>query len=594
MTAAIARRGPDDQGHFLADGVALGHRRLSIIDLSPAGHQPMEFEQLVTVFNGEIYNYREVRAELVELGYAFASSSDTEVLLKAFHRWGPRCVERFIGMFAIAIYDRSERALYLIRDRAGVKPLYYYAKEGRLAFGSELRSLKPYLTVQERTAISPAALSEFLSFGYISNGLSIIESVRKLPPAHYLRWQDGALTLHSYWEVRFEENPAWRQRSEADLLDELDALATSAFKYRMVADVPVGVFLSAGVDSSLVTSVLSRHYGQINTFTIGFEDPALNEAPDARKIAEHLGSNHHEAVLTADKGREILGSLYDIYDEPHGDTSCIPTTFVSQVAKEAGMKVVLSADGGDELFGGYTRYTEFLRRWHQIGKLGSLGRASARTMLRAVRGLVPPVRAEQYSRYADLLSHRDFINFYLNIFHNSSHEQVQALFSSYRPQARDGSSGDLLNQMLEWDFRHYMVDDILTKVDRATMFNSIEGREPFLDQRLVEFAAQLPASFKIRGTETKYLLKRLLARYLPEPLYRLPKRGFAAPFSSWMRDSYQADFLAVLERSESGIFNRGNVRSLIDRYRTGQPVNYGTLWLLFSFETWHAQWISDD
>jgi asparagine synthase (glutamine-hydrolysing) len=595
MTRAIARRGPDDQGHWLEDGVALGHRRLSIIDLSPAGHQPMAFEQLVTVFNGEIYNYREVRHELAELGYVFTSNSDTEVLLKAFHRWGPACVQRFVGMFAVAVYDRTERAMYLIRDRAGVKPLYYYARGGRLAFGSELRSLKPYLTPGERGEISAAALSEFLAFGYISNGHSIIESVAKLPQAHYLRWQDGEVSLHRYWDVRFEENPDWRSRSEDDLLDELDAIATTAFRYRMVADVPVGVFLSAGVDSSLVTSVLSRHYGQINTFTIGFDDSALNEAPDARRIAGHLGTNHHEAILTAARGLEILGSFYDIYDEPHGDTSCIPTTFVSQIAKNAGMKVVLSADGGDELFGGYTRYTEFLGRWRQSEKLGRLGRASARLGLRGAAALSSPRRAEQMGRYADLLEHDDFIRFYENMFANSSNREFQALFPEFAAQrGAGGGSGALLNQMLDWDFRRYMADDILTKVDRATMFNSIEGREPFLDQHLVEFAAQLPMKFKVRGGETKYLLKRLLGRYLPEHLYRLPKRGFAIPFGDWVRNAYQEQFLVVLERADNGIFNTAKVRQLLDRYRRGQPVNYANLWLLFSFQTWYEKWLGDD
>jgi asparagine synthase (glutamine-hydrolysing) len=252
MTQSIRRRGPDDHGTFLEDGIALGHRRLAIIDLSPLGHQPMQFEDLVLVYNGEIYNYREVQAELKAEGYSFTSSSDSEVVLKAFHRWGPTCVNRFIGMFAIAIWNRSEKALYLIRDRAGVKPLYYYHQNGRIAFGSELRALKPFLSPDERADIDTEALSEFFSYGYISGGLSIVKSVKKLPPAHYLKFTAERVEIRRYWDVEFAENPAWLERSEEDLLDELEALVVSAFRYRMVADVPVGVFVSAGVDSSLV------------------------------------------------------------------------------------------------------------------------------------------------------------------------------------------------------------------------------------------------------------------------------------------------------------------------------------------------------
>ncbi|MEA3040129.1 MAG: hypothetical protein QOE79_2642, partial [Sphingomonadales bacterium] len=302
MTAAIARRGPDDCGHHLEDGVGLGHRRLSIIDLSPLGHQPMRFEHLVTVYNGEIYNYREVAEELAARGYSFTSTSDTEVLLKAFHCWGPRCVERFTGMFAIAIYDERERALYLIRDRAGVKPLYYYEKGGRLAFGSTLKALKPYLSPDERTAIDGDALSEFLSLGYISSGLSILSAVKKVPQAHILKYRQGRVTFERYWDTAFAENPDWRERPLDDFVDELEALVIRGFKYRMVADVPVGVFLSAGVDSSLVTAVLSKHYGTLRTFTIGFTEDGFDESADARLIAAHLGTEHRDAILSADRG----------------------------------------------------------------------------------------------------------------------------------------------------------------------------------------------------------------------------------------------------------------------------------------------------
>jgi asparagine synthase (glutamine-hydrolysing) len=592
MTAAIARRGPDDCGHHLEDGVGLGHRRLSIIDLSPLGHQPMRFEHLVTVYNGEIYNYREVADELSARGYSFTSTSDTEVLLKAFHCWGPRCVERFTGMFAIAIYDEAERALYLIRDRAGVKPLYYYEKDGRLAFGSTLKALKPYLSPDERTAIDGDALSEFLSLGYISSGLSILSAVKKVPQAHILKYRQGRVTLERYWDTDFAENPDWRERPIDDLVDELEALVIRGFKYRMVADVPVGVFLSAGVDSSLVTAVLSKHYGTLKTFTIGFTEDGFDESADARKIAAHLGTEHRDANLSAERGRDILEHFYDIFDEPHGDNSGIATAYVSQLAKESGVKVVLSADAGDELFGGYVRYVEFMRRWAQVRRLGPAGRGAARTAFRLLASVSPPHRAEALRRQSELLATQPFSAFLQRRMRPASKADMIALYPAFDERLTPPMRGALLNQMGEWDFKRYMVDDVLVKVDRATMYHSLEGREPLLDHRIVEFAAQLPVRFKIAGGETKLILKRLLGRYLPRELYDLPKRGFAAPLGQWIRDFYQAHFLETLGGA-NGVFDRRELDALLDRYRRGKPVNYSLLWYLFSFQLWYNHWTAE-
>jgi asparagine synthase (glutamine-hydrolysing) len=596
MTQSIRRRGPDDYGTFVEDGIALGHRRLAIIDLSPLGHQPMEFEDLVLVYNGEIYNYREVQAELKAEGYDFVSSSDSEVVIKAFHRWGPTCVNRFIGMFAIAMWNRRERALYLIRDRAGVKPLYYYHKSGRIAFGSELRALRPFLTPDERADIDTEALSEFFSYGYISSGLSIIKSVRKLPPAHYLKFTEDGVEIRRYWDVEFEENPDWLERSEEDLLDELDSLVVSAFRYRMVADVPVGVFLSSGVDSALVASVLARHHGSLSTFTIGFEEREYDESGDARRIAEHLGTDHHEAVLTADRAHDLLDHFYDIYDEPHGDNSCIPTTFVSGLAKENGMKVVLSADAGDELFGGYRRYVEFMRRWQQVASAPAAARAIGRQGFRALARIGGAANQGRFGRYAELMDEQPFIRFSQTMLRQTATTEYRRLIPAFSDRFSDdgGGAGELLNQLCEWDFKRYMVDDNLVKVDRATMYHSIEGREPFLDHRLVEFAAQLPTCWKIRDGETKYLLKRLLGRYLPEPLFRLPKRGFAAPLDRWVKQFYQERFLQVLERGSDSFFDRGEVGRLLDRYRSSKPVNYWVLWYMFSFQSWYDRWMAAD
>ena len=589
MTDSIARRGPDDVGYYLENGVGLGHRRLSIIDLSPLGHQPMRFENLVTVFNGEIYNYAEVREDLAARGYAFTSASDTEVLLKAFHLWGPKCVEKFVGMFAMAVLDTADGSLYLLRDRVGVKPLYYAHDGDRLAFGSELRCFKPYLLAEQRGRIDSAALSEFFTFGYISSNLSILEAVKKLPAAHYARFKDGELTLHRYWSVAFRENPDWSRRSEDDLLDELESLVVSGFKYRMVADVPVGVFLSAGVDSSLVTAVLARHHGHLNTFTIGFEEPDYDESGDARRIADHLQTTHREDVLTAARAGEILADFDDIYDEPHADSSCIPTAFVSGLAKANKVKVVLSADGGDELFGGYLRYGAYMARWRQVQRLGSAGRLTARSVLRLLARISPSGHAGRMQRYADLLDRGEFLQFAQNMHTPASMAEYSALFPKFEQRLTPAGAGPLLNQMSEWDFDRYLVDDVLVKVDRATMYHSIEGREPFLDHRLIEFAAQLPVELKIRGGETKYLLKRLLGRYLPEHLYRLPKRGFAAPVQRWAKDALQARFAELLE-ADNPLLSRRDVDRLVGDYRAGKPVNTNLIWHLFTFQNWYRAW----
>lgn len=593
MTCAVERRGPDDVGYYFEDGVGLGHRRLSIIDLTSAGHQPMFFEDLVIIFNGEIYNYSEVQKNLSKEGYSFASHSDTEVVIKAFHCWGPDCVNRFIGMFAITVYDKASKTLFLFRDRAGVKPLYYYCKNGKIAFGSELKSFKHYLTKAERNAIDTDALSEFLSLGYISRNLSILKDVKKLPPGHYLKFQEGSFSIHQYWSVSFRENRAWHQRREEDLLDELDELVQSAFRYRMVADVPVGVFLSAGVDSSLVAAVLTKHYGQLRTFTIGFQEKGFDESGEAKRIAQHLGSIHTERVLTQEGAYQILDRFYDIYDEPHGDNSCVPTTFVSGLAKEAGVKVVLSADAGDELFGGYERYTQYIQRWNQLQKLGSVGRLTAHQACRMMAKLSPVSYAEKLNRFSDILSQDGFTNFYRTIIRQSSTEELKAVLPSFKMSPTQSLNGNILNNMCEWDFKHYMVDDILSKVDRATMYHSIEGREPFLDHRLVEFAAQLPVVYKIKNGQTKYLLKKLLGRYLPQELFDLPKRGFGAPLQLWIKQHYQNQFNEVLG-STNGLFNKGEIQSLLSQYNQGKEINYILLWYLFSFQMWYQKWTTEN
>ncbi|MBO9592157.1 MAG: asparagine synthase (glutamine-hydrolyzing) [Niabella sp.] len=585
MTNALERRGPDDQGVFFADGVGMGHRRLSIIDLSNRGHQPMFFGNLVIVFNGEIYNYRDIQKELIAKNYVFESESDTEVVLKAFHCWGINCVQKFVGMFAIALYDKVAMELYLIRDRVGVKPLYYAEGNKTIAFSSDLNGINQYLFKKEKS-VSNEALSSFLSLGYIVDNSAIYKGVKRVPPGCYLHFKDGQSRLVEYWSIAFAENKEWENRKDDDVLDELEHLIVEAFKYRMVADVPVGVFLSSGVDSSLVAAVLARHYGKIKTFTVGFKDARYDESSDAKKIADYLGTDHKEMILTPEFAFDILDHFYDIYDEPHGDTSCIPTTFVSQLAKESGAKVVLSADGGDELFGGYVRYTEYLNRWGQIARNPKILNATAEKMLRIGGAFFPGRSANRMGRFADIMGADQFSSFYQRIIRNSSVSTLRKLFPQYVEPLQQSNGGDtLLNKMCEWDLKHYLTNNNLIKVDRATMFNSIEGREPFLDHRLIEFAAKLPGRFKIRNGVTKYILKKLLARYLPVALFDLPKRGFSVPLQQWIRKHYNDQLVATL-KSPAAMFNRKEVSKLINQRNAGSMANEVLLWYIFSFHLW--------
>lgn len=590
MSAAIARRGPDDAGIHFADGVGLGHRRLAIIDLSPQGHQPMRRGSLLITFNGEIYNYAEIRAELNALGDRFESLSDTEVILKAFERWGRDCVRRFIGIFAFAIFNERTRELHLCRDRAGVKPLFYCTSGKRIAFGSTVSALKPYLGATGSDAVDPDALSQFISLGYVGQERSILRDVHKLPPAHWLTFHDGKVELHRYWDVAFDEDPSWNARPLADIADELEQLAIDAFRYRMVADVPVGVFLSGGVDSSLVTAVLARHHGELRTFTIGFEEPGLNEAPEAERIASRVGTSHHSRILTSEAALDILDHYGDMFDEPHGDASGIATAFVSRLAGEHGVKVVLSADGGDELFGGYTRYVELIRRWGQARALGRAGRVAARTGLMLRATLSDAHRGERWRRQAALLEPGSFLKFMQRRVGSSSSSYLSRLFPSYRePFLPPEPGGDLVSQMGEWDFKNYLPDDILVKVDRTTMYHSLEGRDPMLDHRLVEFAARLPARFKIDGRTTKVALKAVLGRYLPRDLYELPKRGFAPPILDWVRGDLRTRIAEMLSEPADE-FDRKAMLGLVDRYRAGKSVNFALLWHLFAYHQWRRHW----
>ena len=598
MLDSINHRGPDDRGVFV-DKVSLGHVRLSILDLSKNGHQPMEFDNLVIVFNGEVYNFKEIRESLKE--YDFHSNSDTEVVLKAFHKWGIRAVDKFIGMFAFCIYDKKKNKMFLFRDRVGVKPLYYYFDGKNFAFASEVRALKVYKNDLES---NKETLGEFFQYGYIFDELSVYKNIKKVKPAHFLEVDLNKLEIKEkeYWSVLpFFDNQF--NKSEKELIDELEELLIDAFSLRMVSDAPVGVFLSGGVDSSIVAAILQKHIGNINTFTIGFKENEYNEAPFAKEVAKHIGSNHTEKYLSVNESREILDIFPKIYDEPFGDSSGIPTYLVSKLAKENGVKVVLSADGGDEIFCGYSRYwitknlgdkffkLPFILRKNIANFMDLVGVDKASKLNFGIKNFY-----HKYNQLSEMLKSSSWREFYEKMLHSSKKYDLEKLIKCKNIKEfecfQTGEKINPMQGMMLWDFYRYLPDDILVKVDRATMVNSIEGREPMLDHRIMEFMAQVPFEYKYKNGESKYLLKKVLERYLPKELIYRPKQGFGIPIFEW----FSNDLMNLFEqyfREDDEFINMEYARYLLNRLKNKKFVNINTLWFILEYKMWKKEYLND-
>ena len=608
MTDALMHRGPDDSGYEIyespAASIGFGQRRLSILDLSPLGHQPMHFEGLVINFNGEIYNFKEIRKELEEKGYSFDSWSDTEVILKGYHCWGLDVLKKFIGMFAFALYDKQKDQLFLIRDRAGVKPLYYYWNNDILLFGSELKALYQHRAFEKKIDINSLAL--FLQYSYIPAPHSIFDNTYKLLPGHLLviDLKTKKQELKKYWDVFDYYNKPKLNISDNDAIEQTDRLLKNAYEYRMVADVPVGIFLSGGYDSSSVAALLQTgRTEKLKTFTIGFNENEFNEAPEAKKIAEYLGTDHTEWYLTAKEAAEVLPLLPEIYDEPFADNSTVPTVLVSKLARQK-VKVALSADGGDEIFGGYNKFNQ-ARSFTGIPQV-------LQSILSGAMSLVNPSYIPYFNRKYNFTTRYEKMKLIWK-----SHDPVQAVkyigqyitesevksfmgksFESYHTYFEDGykleNNDGVINRLLAVDYKTFLVDNNLVKVDRATMSVGLEGREPMLDQRLVEFVSQLPSSFKIRDGVNKWLLKQVVHKYIPKELMERPKRPFIAPLMVWFKDDLKEQLKYYLSErclSITGVFDHSPIIRLRDEYLAGRKVNYQKLWQVLIFQLWYNRWI---
>jgi asparagine synthase (glutamine-hydrolysing) len=601
MNAVITHRGPDDEGIYRDAQALLGMRRLSIIDL-PGGRQPVHNEDgaLHAVFNGEIYNFRELRADLAARGHRFATSSDTEVIVHGYEEWGDGCFARLDGMFGIALWDARTRELILARDRFGEKPLFYALEPsgasngGRLLFASELKSLLAVPGFQP--SIAPQAVRDYVSFGYVPAPGSIFRGVLKLPPGHYLRYADGRLALHRYFQLDLGPK---RLHDEREAEEELAGLLDQAVKSRLCSDVPFGAFLSGGLDSSVVVALMARHLPQpVQTFSIGFREQSHNELQDARRVARHLGTDHHELVVEPD-AVETLHQLVWHLDEPFADASAVPTFLVAKLAR-AHVKMVLTGDGGDEAFAGYDRYLRFLA----LERLGPLRPLAARAVTLAGR-LVPDARGYRLRRIGERLG-LPFPDSYLSSLALTRADVAHRILGdAVRPNGAGHYSGlgaavrasgglGALDRCVAIDFASYLPDDILVKLDRTAMANSLEGRAPFLDHRLIAFAARLPADLRVRGRRGKHLLRRAAARWLPHDVLAKPKKGFGIPLARWFRGPLAplaADLFDSRAFRERGLLRPAAARYYLDQHRRGQA-DYGELlWLMVSLELWARRYL---
>lgn len=593
----LGHRGPDARGVYHEDGIFLGHLRLSILDLSADANQPMfsQTKRYVIVYNGEIYNYEEIAIQIKkhEPSFSPSTTSDTEIILESFAIWGVRCVEKFNGMFSIAIWDKQERKLYLLRDRLGIKPLYLFSNHGSLAFSSELKGLTALPAIKNELTVDIVAVNQFLHLGYIPAPRSIYTQISKFPQGHYGIYQDGKLELTSYWHAgdkihNLDNTPAI---STSEALAQLRALVVSSVQYRLIADVPYGTFLSGGIDSSLVTAVAqSLHTSPVNTFSIGFWDKQFDESGHAEKVARHLGTNHHRFMVTEKDALEWMPGLNDIYDEPFADSSAIPTLLVSQMARKH-VTVTLSGDGGDELFMGYGAYLWAERLNNPL--LSMMALPASRVL---------PFGPQKYRRAAELLRKVPSDILKSHIFSQeqylfSRRETHQLLTDTYKSdftlsETYKGmdSKLDPASQQALFDLGYYLPDDLLVKVDRASMHFALETRVPLLDYRIVEWALNLPLSMKMRDGESKWLLKKLLYQYVPEELFQRPKRGFAIPLQKWLlhdlRD-FAMDHINADAIKSVGIFNPKEADKLIRSfYQGGQHWKYNRLWLMIVLQRW--------
>jgi asparagine synthase (glutamine-hydrolysing) len=604
MLDTVNHRGPDDRGIYKDDFVSLGHNRLSILDLSNHGHQPMIFEDLVIIYNGEVYNFQDIKQELVLLGYKFFSDTDTEVVLKAYHKWGIKAVDKFIGMFAIVIYNKTKQEIILIRDRAGVKPLYYFNDDDKFVFASELKPIMLYI---DNLSINSHSLQEYFQLGFIPHNLTIFNNAFKLPAGSFgvFSLKNRKLTIEQYWSiVPYFDKPKF-QKTETELIDELENLLISACMYRTVSDVPIGVFLSGGVDSAIIAAILQKHYGNIRTFTIGIKEKSYNESKDAKKIANHIGSIHTERILDVKEAGKVLENYAQVYDEPLSISGGISGIFVSTLAKENNIKVVLVGDGGDEIFCGYDSYYNNYIIGKQVFKLPFLIRKLLAMV--SIKYLKKIIKIKGLrNRYSQLdktikasFKAKNWQDLHVRAQYAYNTKKVKKLLINNKKLHAFFKAPKHLHpieQMMLHDYHIPLVDNILAATDRATMSVSIEGREPLMDHRIAEFMAQVPIRTKYKADNKKYLLKKVLARYLPESMIDKPKRGFGIPMLEWFGGELSCIFGEYFQQyklKQHNFLNTTYIQRQHERLLLKKHINVSNLWQILVYQMWYEKYMAN-
>jgi asparagine synthase (glutamine-hydrolysing) len=593
MCQTLLHRGPNDHGVFVEGPVGIGMRRLSIIAVS-SGHQPISNETgtIWIVFNGEIYNYQGLAKDLTRRGHTFKTISDTEVIVHLYEEYGEACVDHLRGMFAFAIWDRTRGRMFLARDRLGVKPLYYWWRNGQLVFGSELKAVLAHPDVVP--TLNAEGLLYYLRYSYIPDPLTIFQDIHKLPPGHTLSLTDGCLSVKSYWDGCLPNETDSQAYTENSALEHLEYYLKEATRMRLISEVPLGAFLSGGIDSSLTVALMAQEMDRpVSTFSIGFQEKAYNELPYARLVARHLGTDHHELIV-GPESCDLIPQLVSHFDEPFGDSSAIPTYHVSRMAAEH-VTVALSGDGGDELFAGYDRYQVDLAR--QRRKLPE----AARSLLGTMSGLLPDgtkgknllrnMSLSGPARYLDNISYVPPADLHRLLAPDYQYELQRIdgaapIFLQYFDRVR---SCDWLSQLQYVDSKTYLTGDVLTKVDRMSMAHSLEVRSPFLDHIFIEQIAGYPSHFKMREGCSKYLLKKLARKYLPADIVDRPKQGFGVPLEYWFAGEFHDYIRDTLMPSSARIqpfFDSKVVQSMVNRHAAGEKPLSAVIWNLLVLETW--------
>lgn len=613
ITDTLTHRGPDAFGYKIFQensySIGLGHRRLSIIDLTGSADQPMQFNQFWITFNGEIYNFKEIKNELLLLNHSFVSNSDTEVILHAYKQWGVNCANKFIGMFAFVIYDSERKEIICFRDRAGVKPFYYYWHKGLFLFASELKAFHKHPDFKKEINLS--AVASFMQYGNVPGSNCIFTNAYKLKSGHFLKFNltNKIFEVFKYWSVYESYNKPKSNISFSEATIETEKLLKSAFDYRMVSDVPVGVFLSGGYDSSCVTALLQKdRVEKLKTFTIAVPDIGLNEAPYAKEISNHLGTEHFEFECSEKEALTIIEDLPYFYDEPFADSSAIPTTLVCKMAGQS-VKVVLSADGGDEIFAGYNRYEYLMKYGNRLTNTPKFVRDGLANLMNSVPADKIPFFKNafnfhnRYEKIKTVLKDPSPKTLVLELNKQFKDDELEVLLKDrakilQAPFVAEDFSTKFYSPlacMMAIDYDTYLVDDILQKVDRASMSVGIESREPFLDHRIIEFVAQLPDEYKYYNGHKKRIIKEIVYQYLPKKMMDRPKMGFAIPIEKWLINELKTKvdhYLNEKEIEAQGIFNVNYVKQLCKSFYEGKK-EYGVkIWHLLMFQMWYKKWMS--